>query len=92
MKQGKRIQFGGKPTVHSLSANADDWVAAREAAPREPTKRFTIDVPIGLHKRVKSQCALGNLVMADVMRELLERRFPEHVTSDGRGEGSRGYD
>ena len=42
----------------------------------EPTKRLTIDVPLSLHKRIKSQCAMQNLVMADEIRELLERRFP----------------
>jgi hypothetical protein len=48
----------------------------REAAPSEPMKRFTIDVPIDLHRRVKAACAQRSLKMADVLRELLEGEFP----------------
>jgi hypothetical protein len=39
-------------------------------------KRFTIDVEVGLHTRIKSQCALRGKKMADLIRELLEREFP----------------
>jgi hypothetical protein len=65
---------------------ADAWVQTRDAdreeptqvsaAPVEPMKRFTIDVPVSLHTRIKAQCALNGVKMADVMRELLEREFP----------------
>jgi predicted DNA binding CopG/RHH family protein len=44
--------------------------------PKEPTKRFTIDVPVSLHTRIKAQCATEGLTMADVLREILETRFP----------------
>ena len=72
----KTVSFGAKRPSQSQPATVDDWVKNRDALNKEPTKRFTIDVPVSLHKRVKSRCALENLVMADVMRELLERRFP----------------
>lgn len=65
---------------------ADSWVASRDqeaatppphAEPEaEPMKRFTIDVPQSLHRRVKSVCAQRGLKMADVIREFLEREFP----------------
>ena len=71
----KKVTFGGK-RPSSGASSIDNWVLDREAAAREPTKRFTIDVPVSLHKRVKTQCAVQGLVMADVMRELLEQRFP----------------
>ncbi len=52
--------------------------AAREApAPVEPMKRFTIDVPVSLHTRIKTQCAMRGVKMADVLRELMEREFPK---------------
>ncbi len=67
----------------------DSWVAARGAdteapatpkveadVPAEPMKRFTIDVPESLHKRVKVTCATRGLKMADIIREMLERDFP----------------
>ena len=72
----KKVNFSGKPSGTSSAGNVDDWVMNREIANREPMKRLTIDVPISLHKRIKSQCALENLVMADVIRDLLEQRFP----------------
>jgi hypothetical protein len=63
-------------------ANPDDWVKSakpldREATPSEPMKRFTIDVSVELHRRVKSECARRGVKMADVLRELLEREFPK---------------
>ena len=47
------------------------------AAPKERMSRFTIDVPESLHRRVKMQCAGRGQKMADMMRDLLEREFPE---------------
>ncbi len=65
---------------------ADAWVRTRDADKEEPTpvpaapveamKRFTIDVPVSLHTRIKAQCALNGVKMADVLRDLLEREFP----------------
>lgn len=45
--------------------------------PKERVARLTIDVPESLHRRLKMQCAARGLKMADVMRELIEREFPE---------------
>lgn len=45
--------------------------------PAEAMKRFTIDVSESLHKRIKSQCAMRGVKMADVIRELLEKEFPQ---------------
>jgi hypothetical protein len=45
--------------------------------PAEPTRRFTFDVPLALHRRIKARCVQGDRTMADVIRELLEREFPE---------------
>jgi hypothetical protein len=71
----KTVSFKPKPTT------AEQWVegaGAREtsAAPAVPMKRFTIDVPVELHRRVKTGCADRGLKMADWLRELLEREFP----------------
>lgn len=89
----KKVTFTGRPPSTPMPAtSSDDWVAARSTPTQEGTKRFTIDVPISLHKRVKSQCALQNLVMADVMRELLERRFPAREAAPKEGQGGRAHD
>lgn len=52
------------------ATTADDWVNNGEA-----TKRLTIDVPASLHARIKSQCALRGVKMADELRELLNHHF-----------------
>ena len=71
----KKISFTSKPAT-SVAGNPDDWVTNRELKDQEPTKRLTIEVPLSLHKRMKAQCAMENLAMADVIRELLDQRFP----------------
>lgn len=82
MNKGKKVTFGGKPFT-GANLNADSWVQNREIEQKEVMKRLTIDVPVGLHKRIKSQCALQDLVMADVIREMLEQRFPGSVEQGG---------
>ncbi len=66
----KKITFSGKPATNRTASSADQWVG-------EPLKRLTIDIPLSLHQRVKSQCALKGEKMADVVRELLEKHFPQ---------------
>jgi hypothetical protein len=81
----KKVAFGAsRPSTHQ-NRSVDAWVEGKKIDDREPTKRLTIDVPISLHKRMKSQCALDNLVMADVIRDLLEHRFPATASEPGRG-------
>lgn len=72
----------GPAAVETATApdNAVDMAGTSQtlapAAPSEPMKRFTIDVPEGLHKRIKSQCAMRGVKMADVLREMMEKEFP----------------
>ena len=48
----------------------------QETPKAEPLKRLTIDIPLGLHKRVKAGCAAQETPIAEVVREFLERKFP----------------
>jgi len=48
----------------------------RSGMPGERMKRFTIDVPESLHRRIKAGCALRGVKMADYLRETLEKLFP----------------
>jgi ParG len=41
-----------------------------------PMKRLTIDVPIDLHIRLKTGCAMRGEKIADVVRVMIEREFP----------------
>ncbi len=73
----------------SKPADADSWVSAPRPVdvsessvlapepPAEPMKRFTIDVPESLHRRVKIACAQRGTRMADEIRILLAREFPD---------------
>ncbi len=70
----KKVTIGGKPTAKSAPSSPDDWVSDRGAS-NEPIKRLTIDIPLSLHQRVKSQCALKGDKMADAVRGLLETHF-----------------
>jgi hypothetical protein len=77
----KTVPFN-KPRTVDLDANSvDRWVGDAGVAPKlQPAKpvqmkRFTIDVPADLHRRIKSECAREGLKMADVLREMLETRF-----------------
>jgi len=69
----KKIAIGAKPISSKSNQSTDAWVKDRL---EEPMKRLTIDVPIPLHKRIKSQCAMQGANMAEAIRDLLEREFP----------------
>jgi hypothetical protein len=40
-------------------------------------KRSTIDVPASLHRRIKAACAMRGINTSSVLRDLLEREFPD---------------
>lgn len=71
----KKVSFGARPPAVSPAASPEDWVADRDHTP-EPIKRLTIDIPLGLHRRVKTGCVREDVAIADVVREFLARRFP----------------
>ena len=78
----KTVAFNKPRTLDANSA--DRWVVTPdvgitpEQAPPKPApmKRFTIDVPVDLHRRIKTHCAMEGIQMADLLREMLETRFP----------------
>ena len=71
----KKVSFGVKRgAARAETSKADDWVNRRDA---EAMKRLTIDGPASLHARIKSQCALRGVQMADEVRELLEKHFQQ---------------
>jgi ParG len=82
---GKTVAFKTPARVSPIAASADAWVdkrpaqePSREESPKpapDIMKRFTIDVSEPLHKRIKAQCAMRGMKMADVIRDMLEREF-----------------
>jgi DNA polymerase IIIc chi subunit len=87
----KKITMSTKPKT-SAPLSADDWVshggngavsaatpiaiANDQEAEKEPTARFTIDIPVSLHARIKSQCALKRVKMREEVLSMLEEKFP----------------
>lgn len=62
----------------------EDWVRADGVAKApEPSRlyaaRLTIDVTKALRARIKIAAFGKGMTVADMMRELLEERFPEHA-------------
>jgi hypothetical protein len=89
----KKVTFSGKPPTDTPPrGDVDAWVMKRDTAEPEQTKqdtpkpqrtkRLTIDVSLSLHKRIKSQCALQEEQMANVIRDLLEERFAEKLEEE----------
>jgi hypothetical protein len=77
----KKVSFGAKPPAATPPATADAWVANKPAGgdpakPAESIKRLTIDLPLGLHRRVKAGCVREEVYIADVVRNFLDARFP----------------
>jgi hypothetical protein len=74
----KKTSFTPKPNARPPAANLDEFVGvAASQASAEKLKRFTFDVTPNLHRRVKAGCAARGIEMADLMREFLEREFPD---------------
>lgn len=71
----KKVTFGTKPQPKA-QPDPDQWVESR-ATEEEPMKRLTIDLRESLHTRIKVTCAQRGVKMADAIREILEREFPE---------------
>jgi hypothetical protein len=73
-----------KPSkTNAREISADAWVSRgakmttnEDETEKELTARFTIDIPVSLHARIKSQCALKRVKMREEVLAMLEERFP----------------
>lgn len=86
----KKVTIKAKPTTKQPVRSADDWVsqgasssagATPEAVPpkveREPTTRYTIDIPTALHAKIKIKCALKGVKMNEEITRLLKKHFDD---------------
>ena len=86
----KKVTFTPKPTVNKSRPTADDWVQQKPLIEGK-MKRLTIDLPESLHTRVKSQCVLRGTTMLQIVRDFLEREFPQEIkTEENRPKPSSG--
>ena len=67
-----------KASSASTSADLDKFVSGGKAQ----TKRLNVEIPAGLHARLKARCALEGREIRDVVTELLQQRFPEQMKLD----------
>jgi predicted HicB family RNase H-like nuclease len=80
----KKVTMSTKPNKTSAQKlSADEWVsqganlsAKGDEPERETIARFTIDIPVSLHARIKSQCALKRVKMREEVLSILEEKFP----------------
>ncbi|MFT3819578.1 MAG: chromosome partitioning protein ParB [Rubrivivax sp.] len=81
MKNGKRIAIGARPPA---DPQAEAWVRAGDgndlaalARGEVYTARLTLDVTPALRGRIKVAAFSRGITVADMLRALLEREFPE---------------
>lgn len=80
----KKVTMSTKPNrSNAQELDADTWVNQGAASitngqepEKESTARFTIDIPVSLHARIKSQCALKRVKMREEVLAMLEEKFP----------------
>jgi hypothetical protein len=75
---GKRIDIGARPLA---DPQADNWI--RQGAVQDSGKverysaRLTLDVTPALRTRIKLAAFDRGVTMAEMLRDVLEREFPE---------------
>lgn len=57
--------------------NPDKWVSNQSG--NEALKRFTIDIPETLHKKIKTMCASKGVKMREEVIAVLEKHFSGNV-------------
>lgn len=76
----KKVSFGSKPKANDKIQDIETWIkdgSGVAAAPSEKveTVRFTIDIPVELHAKIKYKCALKKVKMKEEIQSLLEKHF-----------------
>lgn len=75
------VNWGQRPSKKSAapasSSNAlDNFVSPTKD---KVVRRLNLNIPAGLHARIKARCAMESRDMTEVLTQLLEERFPEAV-------------
>lgn len=69
----KNLTIAPSPSTNEEPTSDPPLISQSEV---DSLKRLTIDIPAVLHARIKSQCALRGIKMAEEIRLLLETHFP----------------
>lgn len=77
-RTGKRIGIGARPPANP---HAEAWIRQGDAEALNKgdlyTARLTVDVTPTLRARIKISAFAQGVTVADLLRDLLEREFPE---------------
>ncbi|MFC5580984.1 chromosome partitioning protein ParB [Rhodanobacter terrae] len=77
----KRIAIGARPPTNP---HAEAWIRQGDADALQKgdlyTARLTLDITPGLRARIKVSAFTQGLTVAELLRALLEREFPEHTS------------
>lgn len=77
-RTGKRIGIGARPPANP---HAEAWIRQGDADALNKgdlyTARLTLDVTPALRARIKISAFAQGVTVADLLRDLLEREFPE---------------
>ncbi|RZZ90203.1 chromosome partitioning protein ParB [Pseudoxanthomonas winnipegensis] len=77
---GKRIGIGARPPTNP---HAEAWIREGDGAALQKadvyTARLTLDITPALRARIKVSAFSQGMTVADLLRGLLERAFPENT-------------
>lgn len=80
-ERGKRVAIGARPPA---DPQADAWVRQGDASAVQKgelyTARLTLDVTPAMRARIKVSAFTQGTTVAELLRALLEREFPEERT------------
>ena len=78
--RGKRIAIGARPPTNP---HAEAWIRQGDGADLAKgdlyTARLTLDITPALRARIKVSAFTQGVTVAELLRALLEREFPEHT-------------
>ena len=77
--RASRRGFASRPGDADSWVKAPDVAAARDPAAQSYTARLTIDVTPELRGRIKVVAFQRGLTVADMLRELFAREFPDNA-------------
>ncbi|MFA5676987.1 MAG: chromosome partitioning protein ParB [Pseudomonas sp.] len=79
-RTGKRIGIGARPPVNP---HAEAWIRQGDTADLQKgdlyTARLTLDVTPAMRARIKVSAFTQGVTVAELLRGLLEREFPENT-------------
>ncbi|BCL87301.1 hypothetical protein MAFF211471_23840 [Ralstonia solanacearum] len=78
--RGKRVGIGARPPANP---HAEAWVRQGEANDLQKgdlyTARLTLDITPAMRARIKVSAFTQDVTVAELLRALLEREFPENT-------------